>query len=586
MKSSTNFPRGRWAMGLVALLTVLLMACGGAQEPAAQQTTTAPVDAGGDKAPADTKVPAPVDTKVSPADAKPARDSAVLVTEAEPAAVGRWSSGASHEVHSFGSNEFPLDFMTWIDGKSFEVVLLSGVESYKQLGPDLWEFKIRPGVKFHNGVPFDAEQAAFGIDYNADRSNPGSSNTFPGPDLKGIVVDELTFNVKCPVNCPILPRTTITTSFQERGWWDAATDAEKAQMTMGFGPYKITDYQPGIHTKFEIYDDYVPNEEVFDAQFPHIQNMKHVYRAEASVRAGMIVAGEADWVADIGFEEGGRVNHTETGTTAEVYTLIPDTVFHPELSKQKVRLALLHAIDCQGLLDSLFGKRIQCWGSITMQGTVGITPENSAPREYDPVLAKQLLEEAGYSPENAIDVNTRPGSNIRGLEIMEAVVQYWKDVGVTSNLNSWGDLASARKVQLAGCGQFVKTDPTYKEKLDCAGREPPEPYFASSHTFEVATSNEILDQQRFNNSRMNCLNRGSHVCDPELQKQMIEANQVVAGQARQDAMAEILQIAYDEVYFMPLFQVVYVYGLADDLVWTPYYAPGLRGNSMWFEGQK
>ena len=580
MKSSTRFPWTLLPMTLITALTVLLMACGGAEAPPA---TTAPAQAEATMAPSDTAMPAA--TQAPAADVKSARDSAVLVTEAEPAAVGAWSNGCSHEVHSFGCNEFPSDFMTWIDGKTFEVVLLSGFESYEQMGPDTWRWKLTEGVKFHNGEPWNSEAAAFGIHYNADRSNPSASTTFPGPDLEGIVVDEYTMDVKCPVPCPILPRTTITTDFQAPKWYTNASDAEKSQNTIGYGPYKITDYQVGIHTKFEIYDDYVPREGVYDAQFPHIQYMTHLYRSEASVRAGMVVAGEADWVADIGFEEGGRVSHTVSGTTAEVYTLIPDTVFHPELSKQKVRLALLHAIDCQGLLDSLFGGRIQCWGAISMQGTVGIRPENSQPREYNPDLAKQLLKEAGYNPENSIDVNTRPGSNIRGLEIMEAVVQYWKDVGVSSNLNSWGDLASARKVQISGCGEFTKTDPMYKEKLDCAGREPPPPYGQSSNTFEVATSNEILDQQRFNNSRMNCLSRGSWVCDTELQKQMVHSNTIPAGPEREAAMAEILQIAYDRVYFMPLFQVVYVYGLADDLVWTPYYAPGLRGNAMWFSEQ-
>lgn len=123
---------------------------------------------------------------------------------------------------------------------------------------------------------------------------------------------------------------------------------------------------------------------------------------------------------------------------------------------------------------------------------MGITPENSKPREYDPALARQLLEEAGYDPANAIDFNTRPGSNIRGLELMEAVVTYWREVGVTSNLNAWSDLAKARDIQLSGCGQF-SSEPGYEENLDCAQREPPGPHFAGSHAYEIATSDEILD---------------------------------------------------------------------------------------------
>ena len=148
----------------------------------------------------------------------------------------------------------------------------------------------------------------------------------------------------------------------------------------------------------------------------------------------MVQAGEANWAADIGFEEVENVvnsgGKTVSGKTAEVYTLVFDTVFHEELSKKDVRLALTHAVDCHTLLDSMFGGRIPCHNAISMNSTVGITPENSKWREYDPDLARQLLEEAGYNAENEININTRPGSNIRGSEIMEATIQYWRDVGV------------------------------------------------------------------------------------------------------------------------------------------------------------
>ena len=47
-------------------------------------------------------------------------------------------------------------------------------------------------------------------------------------------------------------------------------------------------------------------------------------------------------------------------------------------------------------------------------------------------------------------------------------------------------------------------------------------------------------------------------------------------------MAAIAQIAYDQVYFIPFFEAVYVYSLAGDMEWEPYYAPRLRGNTMRF----
>lgn len=601
---------------LFALLALLAVACGSATEPAAPAAepaapaaptatiapqmipaatpvpaaTTAPAapapgaGAGGAAAPAPAPTAAPQPTPVPPTAAVSAKDSATIVTEAEPAAVGAWSDGCSAEIHSMGCQDFVSDFLTWLDDRTSEIVPLSGVESWRQIDLTTWEFKLRDGVKFHNGAPWNAAAAKYGIDYNGMPDNPSASVTWTGKDMLGEVIDDLTVHAVCPNACPIYPRTALFADFQDPGWFENADETERSLLTVGFGPYKIVGYEPGVNTEFEAYADYKPNDNWF-AQAPSIQYITHVYRAEAPVRSAMIQTGEAHWAADIGFEEVANVeaagHKTASGKTAEVYTLVLDTVFHEELAKQKVRLALAHAIDCQTLLDSLFDGRIPCHAAISMKGTVGINDANSQVREYNPELSRQLLAEAGYNPDNSIDVNTRPGSNIRGLEIMEATVQFWRDVGVTSNLNSHGDLGTARNIQISGCGRFTD-EPGYREAMDCSDRDPPGPAYVSGHAYEVATSNEILDMQRFNNSRLSCFSRSSRVCIPAFEEQKNAANAIPEGPERTAAMEEIAQIAYDQVYFLPFFEVVYVYGLAGDMEWEPYYAPRLRGNTMRF----
>ena len=607
--------RRLWAV--LPLIAMLAVACGAAEEPAAapvaeQQQDAAPTatfapqvipaatavpeapamadqSSGGQAAepapvreqPAPTSAPAP--TAVPPP-AVSAKNHATIVTEAEPASIGMWSEGCSAEIHSMGCTDFVSDFLTWLDDRTAEIVPLSGVESWEQIDLDRWQFNLRDGVKFHNGAPWNAAAAKYGVEYNAFPANPSASITWTGPDMTGEVINDLTFHAVCPNPCPIYPRTALFADFQDPEWFENATEEERSLNSIGFGPYKIIGYEPGVNTQFEIYEDYLPNENWF-AQAPTIQYITHTYRAEAPVRSAMIQTGEANWAADIGFEEVENVvasgGKTVSGKTAEVYTLVFDTVFHPELSKKEVRLALTHAVDCQTLLDSMFGGRIPCHNAISMNGTVGITPENSKWREYDPELSRQLLAEAGYDPANEININTRPGSNIRGLEIMEATIQYWRDVGVNANLNSHGDLGAAREIQVSGCGQFT-TDPNYKALMDCSSREPPAPAYVSSHAYEVATSNEILDMQRFNNSRLSCFSRSSRHCTAEFEAWKTEANSIPEGPDRTAAMEAIADFAYEEAIFLPFFEVVYVYGLSGDMEWQPYYAPRLRGNTMRF----
>ena len=427
-----SFSRRLWV--ILPLIAVLAVACGAAEEPAAapaaeqqqeaaptatfapqmipqatavpeapamaDQSSGAPAEqpAAAQQQPAPTAAPAQA---AAPASADPAKNHAVIVTEAEPASVGMWSEGCSAEIHSMGCTDFVTDFLTWLDDRTAEIVPLSGVVDWEQIDLDRWQFNLRDGVKFHNGAPWNAAAAKYGIEYNANPENPSASVTWTGPFMEAEVIDDLTVHAVCPNPCPIYPRTALFADFQDPVWFEGASEEERTLNSIGFGPYKIIGYTPGVSTEFEIYEDYLPNENWF-AQAPTIQYITHNYRAEAPVRSAMIQTGEAHWAADIGFEEVENVvnagGKTVSGKTAEVYTLVFDTVFHPELSKQKVRLALTHAIDCQTMLDSFFGGRIPCHNAISMNGTVGITAENSKWREYDPELARQLLAEAGYDP--------------------------------------------------------------------------------------------------------------------------------------------------------------------------------------------
>jgi peptide/nickel transport system substrate-binding protein len=468
-----------------------------------------------------------------------------------------------------------VDPLTWIDSTTFQVVPLSGTESWQQIDPARWRFKLRQGVKFHNGEPWNAAAAKLGIDINGKVGSPLEGFGFHGP-IQGEVVDEFTVDVVCSKACPIFPRTALWTSFQAPEWYKSASEAERLRTTIGFGPYKQIEWKPGVEIRLEAYEGYLPNK-AFDAQAPTIKFATQTWRAEPLVRAAMVRTGEAQWAADIGFENQKQVPESKESGTTQMVAISLDTLWHPELKKKQVRLALAHAIDCQGIMQSLYAGIRLCYGAISALGTAGITPENSAPYPYNPSLARQLLREAGYDPKNEIRIYTTTGRGHKELELAEAVDNFWRQVGIVSKVQVL-ETAKNRELGQSGCGQYGK------EALDCANRPIPKPAFISRQAhFIHGTSNEVLDYHRQAILRNSCFAVRSTVCNPELEKKMDIAGATPEGPERNRLLAEIAQISHDEVYFIPFFELRLVYGLSKDLAWVPRYDPRIRVNTMRFK---
>ena len=573
----TLFATRDWPLVLALFFALALVACGSAaapaSEPAAESAAPAPVVSGS------TPVPQP-EAVAAPGETSGAKDSITIVMAAEPGSVDPWNPTCNATLDTAVCNEIVNEPMTWITSDTFEVVTLSGVESWQQVDSRNWDFTLRQGVKFHNGEPWNAVTAKAGIDQNGDVNNSSQSYGNHGP-IHGEVISDYVVRVVCGADCPNLPRGMIFNRFQPPEWYASVSKDESSRHVYGIGPYRFIEWRPGIDIKMEIYEDYVPNPDVsiVDGQAPHIKYLTNTWRNEPLVRTAMVETGEAEWAADIGFENKAAVPKWKQSGTTEVYALIPDTMWHPELKKKEVREALNLAIDCQAITDALL-EGLPCWGNISPSGSAGLTAENTAPYPYDPERAKQLLEEAGYDRSNKIIIHSRPGNCCRDVEFQEAVIQYWQEVGVNAAFQLV-ERTRLKELTSSGCGRF-KDDPTYVGVWDCAEREPPGPAFTTSHVNTAATSTEQLDVLVRLYARMGCLHTSSKACFPEMWEKMQVASATPVGDLREQRSVEIANFVHDEHIFMPLLEVQLVYGMAANLDWVPLYAPRVRANTMQF----
>lgn len=293
--------------------------------------------------------------------------------------------------------------------------------AWRQTSPTTWTFDLRTGVRFQNGQPFTAEDAAFTIDraVNSDLMCNVDGYVF-GDDPLGLHVDsptKLTVTTKSPD--PILP---LRLSFVEIVPRTTATTA-KVREPVGTGPYTVADWQTGISITLTRNDHYWGEE-------PAYPRVRYVWRSESSVRAAMIAKGEADIAAAIDPEDakpGSSIAYPNNETTA----LRLDGTQAP-LNDIRVRKAIGLAMDRQAIVDTLFDGNAVPAAQLIPKGVVGYN-DSLKPQHADPTAAKKLVAQAksdGVPTDRQITLVARNGQFPRVAETAEALQYELAQVGL------------------------------------------------------------------------------------------------------------------------------------------------------------
>jgi peptide/nickel transport system substrate-binding protein len=245
-----------------------------------------------------------------------------------------------------------------------------------------WTFKLREGVKFQDGTPFNAAAAAFTID-RAVNSKLGCNvegYVFGDADLKVNAVDDTTLTVTTAEPDPILP---LRLSFLEVVPTSTSTTA-KVREPIGTGPYKIEKWDAGQKITLSSWDGYWGDK-------PAYAKAEYQWRSESSVRAAMITSGEADVAMGLSPDD----NVGELGVdypNNETVALRLEATKAP-LNDIRIRQAINYAIDKDGIVGSLYQAKHKAAAQLIPEGIVG---HNSGLKAwaFDLEEAKSLVAEA------------------------------------------------------------------------------------------------------------------------------------------------------------------------------------------------
>jgi peptide/nickel transport system substrate-binding protein len=356
-------------------------------------------------------------------------------TQKRELVVGQGGDISKFDPHfSTSSNDIRISFnifdnlvARWPDGKLHPAL----ATDWKLTAPTTWTFRIRQGVKWHNGDPFSAADAKYSLERTWDPNvKTRVSTVFTTIDrVEAPNATTLVIHTKKPD--PLLPARLAFYGGQivPKKYLEAVGGDAFNAKPVGTGPVRFVSW-----TK----DDRI----VMDANPNYwggrIDVDRVIFRAvpEMAPRIAGLLKGEMDVITQLPPDHGEKVN-ANAGTQvvgalyAGLYVLAVNSKM-PPLDNPLVKQALSLAIDREAIVKELWRGR-----GIVPSGPIAKGDNHfdaSLPAlAYNPKEARERLKQAGYKGEE-IFIETTSGYTANDKPMSEAIQGMWKDVGINAKV--------------------------------------------------------------------------------------------------------------------------------------------------------
>ncbi len=322
-------------------------------------------------------------------------------------------------------------------------------ESWRAVDETTWEFRLRPGVRFHDGSPLTAEDVKFTIErVTRVPGNPNSYATY----IQGIrevqVVDERTIRFLTEGPVPLLP-TNISNIFilSSAKGVRQTTEFNSGPAAVGTGPYRLASWQPGQPLVLD------RNAEYF-AGPAHWQRVTFRPIANDGARVAALLSGDVDFINGVPLQDVARLQSGRTrvfgGPSAYVYMLYPEVgkdqlpgvrdaqgnplPRNPWLDP-RVREAMSLAINREAIVERLMEGRARVANQAIPAGFFGHS-ERIPPARFDPERARALLREAGFANGFQTTLACPNDRFVNDSKICEAAAQQLQRIGIRVDLST------------------------------------------------------------------------------------------------------------------------------------------------------
>jgi len=330
-------------------------------------------------------------------------------------------------------------------------------ESWTQVNPTTWRFKLRPGVKFHDGTPFTADDVVFSF----ERARSDTSQLRAYANASGIPkkIDDLTVEFTTNGPNPVELEHINTINIMSKAWcekhratkpqnYTQKEDMITAHQANGTGPYMLKAREPDIKTVLTKNPNWWGIKEGrFEGNADEV-----VYTPIVSdgTRVAALISGEVDLINDPPPQDVPRLSQTPgikvlEGTENRIVFIGMDQARDELLysnvkgknpfKDKRVRQALYQAIDIDAIQKNTMRGLAQPSGAL-LPSPLQTTPELEKRLPFDKAAAKKLMADAGYPNGFEVTLDCPNNRYVNDEKICQALAAMWSQIGVTTRVNA------------------------------------------------------------------------------------------------------------------------------------------------------
>jgi peptide/nickel transport system substrate-binding protein len=409
-------------------------------------------------------------------------------------------------------------------------------ESFKALGDTTWEFKLRKGVKFHNGEEFNADAVKFTFDRVLDEKtkSPQRGNVSAVKEIK--VIDPYTVQLITSAPYPLLPERLTYFCMLPPKYFQEVGAEKFGQSPIGTGPYKFVEWKKGDRVILKANEEYWKGApQIKNAVFRTIREQATQLNELASGGLDMIWKVPPDNIAQVQ-QSGATVAYTDI---LRFWHISINPAFKPWDDKN-FRMAVAQAINVDAIMKEIFQGKATRVPAMVNPKQFGFDP-SVKPIPYDPEKARELLKQTAYKGEKLTLHHYMKGA---GPSVMDAIAGDLKKVGINVEIKFYPETNTLVELNRAG-----------KTEAD-AGT------WGSFSTFDA---DAVLEPFLHTKGTYGAW----HQFHPDQNKLVEEGRSTLDPQKRKEAYSKLQHLVVDEAMDVSLFAPQDVYGINQNLNYKP-----------------